>query len=478
MLKSLIWIIYWSLLPIAVHQTVFPDMDIFGTSSLIVFLLSLPLSVFILMQPKAVQVVLTLLETLCFCILLGWHHFYQDGLTLSVLGSQYSEGVKFAGSTLLVLLTQYKTFWVIILCLIGVCCTLVLSLRLPLKKSYSFLVLLSVLIIVGIPHIRSVNPEFNEKEFMWEAKNLGYPLAWIYELNAGYNEQALFDAVHRNYPGNTTHPEVQNIKLPENIYMIQVESLDYNAVDEAMPFLQSLKRESVVYKIAPHDKKSSANIDFTMLILKPIYKQTYGVAYKMLPPEIYNNIKTLPNIMKKYGYYTRFFHGVSGHFFNRENHIRQMGFDEVYFKEDLLQSLVKSNSEFGIEDKALFECAAASPKKKQNFNFLITVSSHFPFDVKENLLFLKPQNIREKYLNSVHYVDNALKQLISSAPEDSLFIIYSDHHSSTSQDESTLFLLYSKQKSQSAYQEIDVEELPLIMLEILENNKLSVLLKS
>lgn len=479
MLKSIIWIICWSLLPVAVHKSIFPDVNIWSVSSLIIFFLSLPVSIFILTQPKAVQVALTLLETFCFCVLLGWHHFYKDELTLFVLISQYSEGAEFAGSTLSVLLARCTTAGLIGLCIIGVVCPALWSLRLPIKKRWGWLALFSVFAIIGISHVRLANPEFNEKEFMWEAKNLGYPLAWIYELNADYNENVLFEAVNRNYLSDKKHPELQSINLPDNIYMIQVESLDYNAVAEAMPFLQSLKQKGVSYQVAPHAKKSSANIDFSMLSLKPVYQYTYGMVYKMLPPEIYDNIRTLPDIMKESGYYTRFFHGVSGHFFNRKSHVEKMGFNEIYFKEDLPQTADMTRLNWRLEDQALFDFAAGLPKKEKNFNFFITVSSHFPFDVKgKDLLFAQPKNIREKYLNSVHYVDAALKRLFETAPQHSLFIIYSDHHSSTSEDERTLFLIYAKQGVRTEQHAADVDELPLMILEILENNKLPVLLKS
>ena len=87
---------------------------------------------------------------------------------------------------------------------------------------------------------------------------------------------------------------------------------------------------------------------------------------------------------------------------------------------------------WGISDRDLFDFVLKQNRKHSDdklFNFIITLSSHSEYKVKNNPhpLFAKTPERKYDYYNAVNFVDQSLRWLVENSPDDSLFVIYGDH---------------------------------------------------
>ena len=422
MKKYLCICLYMSFLSVAIQYLLFPTEILYAT--LPVFVVSMILWLLVLTKNRWLNTIAILLAHLGFLGLLIYHHFFSQAVSLSVICSQFYEGLMALAVTQKSLL-PIKSISIILVSAILTSLFLLQQKIRPFSKLKKIILTLPVIISVILLRTNYQYEPFSYYEFNASAKFFGYLPAWGYELMAASAKQSLLKKLEEDE--KVFFEDVRDIKLPENIYIIQFESLDYGALNSgAMPNLQKILSDSIVYRVNPHQKKSSANSDFQVLSLKPVYDESIGVIYKMLPLQFYRKHKSLPQILKDKGYTTHFYHGNKGKFFNRRPHIEQMGFDKIYFYEDLQDKYLRG--EWGIEDVDMITEIISQKLSQKNFHFFITVSSHYDFKLGEKVtkFIAQPRNMREKYLNIVHETDKALQKLIDSAPDKSIFIIYSD----------------------------------------------------
>ena len=76
----------------------------------------------------------------------------------------------------------------------------------------------------------------------------------------------------------------------------------------------------------------------------------------------------------------------------------------------------------------------------------------------------------ERYYNGFNYVDNMLDYLITNAPEDSLFIIYSDHPSIEDKADETFFMVYSNKQKFKSFEEADFKQAMQVIKSVLHKN--------
>lgn len=262
----------------------------------------------------------------------------------------------------------------------------------------------------------------------------GYLIAWTTEALTFDHEAlralALEKASLRSDRVSKLDPPIQ---LQQNVAVIQVESLDFgivhaeNADEKVMPFLSSLTERSRTYLVTPFHNTGSSEADFSTLTAStPNGKvnpfQVHGFPYE----------DTLPRIAKTKGYRVVAMHGNTGEFFHRRSAYEQMGFDQLLFTEELTPQGVD-----GRQDHDLLQYSAKllNESEKPTLHFIITITSHGPFDKLEKSqrkLFPDPANTTEHYLNSMRYVDSALRDYVAALPTETTVIIYGDHGSSVS----------------------------------------------
>lgn len=231
-----------------------------------------------------------------------------------------------------------------------------------------------------------------------------------------------------------------------NIIVIQVESLDQKVIghehnsQEVTPFLNDLKEKSLYFEnfYAQH-VNGSFDAEFSYLTsIYPINKN-YGFKVNDL-----SRFSSLIQILKDKGYQTLALHGNNKEFFYRHLAYPELGFDRFYSKQDFSFDkavMPTQNTKFGINDYDFFLQGAdfLQQAKEPFFAFFITVTSHTPFD------FYPPEYVQDRfqtvldplvrdYFRSIFFVDQSLQRFFQELKrrgmyEDTLFIIYSDHHS-------------------------------------------------
>ena len=252
-------------------------------------------------------------------------------------------------------------------------------------------------------------------------------------------EQALAVA---NEGSDQLTPVEAPLELAEKMAVIQVEALDYEMVgfreknELIMPCLTSLAESGMFYRVKPIEGAKSADEDFVMLTgAQPLVNiMTYRI-----PGYPFDN--ALPRIARKLGYETTFLHGYAGEFFGRRTAMIKMGFEHIWFKEEIPEGkLIPRKSMWGVKDADLLRLAAKQLRESngKQMQFIITLTSHWPYDLlapNEMEVFGNPSSILERYLNCTRYVDNALKEYMTSIPDGTCVIIYGDHHSQISYEE-------------------------------------------
>ena len=226
----------------------------------------------------------------------------------------------------------------------------------------------------------------------------------------------------------------------KNLIVIQMESFQnfpigrfYNG-QELTPNINKLLKEDTLYFSNYYQtlgKGNTADAEFSTL--NSFYPVTERESYRLY---VENNYNGLPWLLRSKGYRTLAFHGNVRTFWNRGQMYPQEGFDYFYSQEYLDATEI---SGFGITDKELFRQAVDILKvqTKPTFSFMVTVTNHIPYDLDDSLVTLElepeDENLFGHYLQSVHYADEAIGELIQRLKEEGVYentviAMYGDHH--------------------------------------------------
>jgi lipoteichoic acid synthase len=221
-----------------------------------------------------------------------------------------------------------------------------------------------------------------------------------------------------------------------NILIIQVESLDANAIDYkykkeyVTPFLHRLSNECVFfpYMLSYHLAGGTSDCEFSTINSVEPFDNFPSVKLRN-----YDYPNSLVKRCTADGYSVFACHGNRGEYFNRKSAFKKMGFQNFF---DLYGMGVPEVG-WGATDESVldFVKAQASREKQPFFGYAITMSSHEPF------IFVTPyfhkkaydgiqDGAKRNYLNSIAYVDKVLSKFIPdmrSAFPNTVIVIYGDH---------------------------------------------------
>lgn len=259
----------------------------------------------------------------------------------------------------------------------------------------------------------------------------GYVVAWTAEAISLDNNALLHEAIAKAKASSDVLSQMETpLRLSDKIAIIQVESLDFDAIhsdangEAVMPFLRRVENQAMVYSVKPFHDTGSSEADFSVLA-------TATPNGKVNPFQIdgFPYAQALPWLAQQQGYRSAAFHGNTGEFFHRREAYEQMGFSNLYFSEEL-----EPLSIAGEWDHELLDLSAdlMATSTEPTLHFLITITSHGPFDRlsdSQEELFEEPVNVQQHYLNSMRYVDQALEDYVARLPEHTTIVIYGDHES-------------------------------------------------
>ncbi|MCX6254693.1 MAG: LTA synthase family protein [Bacteroidia bacterium] len=204
-------------------------------------------------------------------------------------------------------------------------------------------------------------------------------------------------------------------------------SLDRGTYKGYTPFIDSLLNVSLTFDVSIANGKKSIDAMPSILASVPSLETPYTISHYAN-----NQINGLPELLKKKGYYSAFFHGAPNGSMGFDSFARMAGFDD-YFGLDQYPEKTDFDGIWGVWDEPFFKFFGVKLNTfKQPFlASIFSVSSHHPFKVPEKYegKFKKgPAPIVEV----VGYTDFALQELfeeISSTPwfKNTLFVITADH---------------------------------------------------
>lgn len=224
----------------------------------------------------------------------------------------------------------------------------------------------------------------------------------------------------------------------KNIIMIQLESfqgflIGHKAEEqEVTPFLNKLAKQQVHIGdfFTYYGMGHTADAEFTALqSLLPLPHDVVNYKYAA------NTFHGLPHVLKAHGYTTAAYHGFRSDYYNRSLMMKAHGFDMFHGGE---QYYAVEKLALGLSDEAFFAqtIAKLADLPEPFFSFIISLTSHFPFELpskhKKLKLSAKTPKLLRSYFQSVHYTDQALQAFVHQLGEKgllerSVLVLYGDH---------------------------------------------------
>lgn len=193
------------------------------------------------------------------------------------------------------------------------------------------------------------------------------------------------------------------------------------------PFIDSLINVSLTFDVSIANGKKSIDAMPSILASIPSLETPYTISHYAN-----NKINGLPDLLKKKGYYSAYFHGAPNGSMGFDSFAKMSGFDS-YFGLNEYPEKSDFDGIWGVWDEPFFKFFAQKMDSfKQPFlASIFSVSSHHPFKVPEKYAgrFIKgPAPI----LEVIGYTDFSLREFFNSISKEpwfknTLFVITADH---------------------------------------------------
>jgi lipoteichoic acid synthase len=227
----------------------------------------------------------------------------------------------------------------------------------------------------------------------------------------------------------------------KNVIIVQIEAMQNFMIgqsyqeQELTPNFNALLKNSAYFSQFYHQTAAGRTSDADFLANCSLHPVAVGAVFTRYAQ---NDFTCVPQVLKDNGYTANVFHAFEGGFWNRNMMYQTMGYDKFYTKEEFQDG---ERIGWSIGDESFFKQSVnfISKKTQPSYSFLITLSSHHPFDLPSRYQTLElndmPDNILRDYLQSIHYVDTAIGELIQDMKDkglwdNSILIIYGDHDNS------------------------------------------------
>ncbi|MGO5094084.1 LTA synthase family protein [Clostridium sp. LCP25S3_F10] len=238
--------------------------------------------------------------------------------------------------------------------------------------------------------------------------------------------------------------QIQGSKLKgvgegKNLIVIQVEALQQFVINakvegqEITPNLNKWINKSMYFDNYFYQVAAGNTSDAEFLSNNSLYPAASGAAYYMYSG---NQFKSLPSTLQDKGYYTAAMHGYKDGFWNRNVMYKAQKFQDFYGESSYN---IDEQVGLGLSDKSFFNQSVEKIQtfKQPFYSFLITLSSHFPYDdVKgygEFNVGKYDGSFLGNYLTGIHYTDAQLGMFLDNLEKEgyldnSIVVIYGDHN--------------------------------------------------
>lgn len=234
-------------------------------------------------------------------------------------------------------------------------------------------------------------------------------------------------------------PALFGIGKGKNLIVVQVEALQEFVINrsvngrEITPNLNKLIKRSLYFNNYYTETAGGGTSDAELLSNVSMFPAKDGCAYIRFSG---NDYYSMAKRLKEEGYGTAAMHAYKPGFWNRSVMYNTLGFDKFISKDDY------NNDEIigmGLSDKSFLRQSIVQMEssKEPFYSFLITLSSHYPFDGDKK--YYSSFDTGEykgtffgNYLEAIHYTDEALGEFVSELEangmlDSSVLAIYGDH---------------------------------------------------
>ena len=229
---------------------------------------------------------------------------------------------------------------------------------------------------------------------------------------------------------NSTNPLAK-----KNIILIMVESLSaeymgaFGSKRGWTPNLDKLTKESLFFNnLYATGTRTVRGMEAVTLSVPP----TPGRSIVKRP--LNDNLDSIGDIFKKYGYESKFIYAGHGYFDNMNNFFSKNGF-EIVDRLNFEDSEITFANVWGVCDedllnKTLKEADKSYKNKKPFFNYVMTTSNHRPYTYPDGKIDIPSHSGRS---GGVKYTDYAIDKFLKKAKskpwfKDTIFVIVADHN--------------------------------------------------
>ncbi|AKN33713.1 alkaline phosphatase [Clostridium carboxidivorans P7] len=259
----------------------------------------------------------------------------------------------------------------------------------------------------------------------------------------------------------------------KNLIMIQVEALQEFVINakvddkEITPNLNKWIKRSEYFNNFYYQISAGGTSDAEFMTNNSLYPASSGAAYFLYCG---NEFNAMPKSFKKSGYNTAALHGFRESFWNRNVVYKKFGFDNFYGEKSYN---IDENVGLGLSDKSFLNQSIDKIKKldKPYYSFLITLSSHFPYDDVDNYgnfnVGSYENSLLGNYLKSIHYTDEQLGIFFDKLEKegilkDSVVVLYGDHYAIPKEHEQELCKFLGK-NSLSDIEWLKLQKVPMMI---------------
>lgn len=352
-----------------------------------------------------------------------------------------------------------------------------LKVRAPGRLKHIIVSVIIVALLISNPFGTAMGKTINSQEFFtYHIKDL---------LEYVFSERASAETAYYLATGTYEKQlggDLFGVSEGKNLIMIQMESMQNMVVgkeydgQEITPVLNSLiEDDSTIYFDNFYSQIGAGNTsDAEFAANNSLFGSIESYTYQLFED---NYFYGLPKVLDTMGYETAVFHGFENrNFWNRAGIYPSLGFNKFFGGDDYVSDNIKGiggGNIVGISDSAFYEQTTEMMENLQEpfYSFVISLSSHNPFGLPEQLQELKindedSNNIFGSYLNSVHYADKCLGEFIEELKEsglydDSIIVLYGDHFAMPKSDERVMESVSNWLGHEYSYDEMN--NVPLIV---------------
>ncbi|CAM2961614.1 LTA synthase family protein [Paenibacillus sediminis] len=226
-----------------------------------------------------------------------------------------------------------------------------------------------------------------------------------------------------------------------NVMVVQVEAMMNFMIGQSIngqeitPNFNKLMKESMYFSNYYHQTGQGRTSDADFSTNTSLHPLGAGSVFVRYPDSKYDS---LSSILDEKGYETAVFHAYDSSFWNRYTMYKEMGYDHFYSIKDFK---IDEPLGWSLGDKSFLKQSLNMMKSDRQpfYSFLITLSSHHPYKLAKETQKLNvgefEGTIFGDYLQSIHYVDEALGEMVQQMKEQGLWdntilFIYGDHDNS------------------------------------------------